>query len=93
VGPVWGEQSDAQSQKLLASAIDASMQILLQRKLHSITFPALSTGIFGFPKQLAASVFKKTLTQFLENAPDPLLVQICLYSAADYEIFQREFKK
>jgi len=43
VGPVWGEQSDAQSQKLLASAIDASMQILLQRKLHSITFPALST--------------------------------------------------
>jgi len=55
VGPVWhGGQSD--EEKLLAACYRNVLQIALQLNAQSIAFPAISTGIYGFPKQRAAEI-------------------------------------
>ena len=53
VGPVWGEGGEDAK---LAAAVNGSLQVADQLKLDSISFPAISTGIFGFPKEQAARV-------------------------------------
>jgi O-acetyl-ADP-ribose deacetylase (regulator of RNase III) len=53
VGPVWGEGDEDQK---LADAVAGSLEVADQLRVRSIAFPAISTGIFGFPKDLAARV-------------------------------------
>lgn len=87
VGPIWGTQSETQSQELLASAVKSCLELCVLYKLRSITFPALSTGVFGFPKDLAAKIMFQTIRLFLSNISSPIIVQICLYNRSDYDIF------
>jgi O-acetyl-ADP-ribose deacetylase (regulator of RNase III) len=97
VGPIWGLQSDDQSKKLLASAVRKSLQLILDNDLHSITFPAISTGVYGFPKALAAQIIIHEIIEFLESLArtsiDPLLIQICLFGDEDFMIFADELNK
>ena len=92
VGPVWADYSESQAKQLLYNAIEKSMVILEQKNLKSITFPAISTGIFGFPKIEAAIVMKQAILHFLQQAKKPYIVQICLFSPEDYDIFEQIFK-
>jgi len=66
VGPVWGEGDE---QARLASAIYGSLKLAETLGLDSIAFPALSTGIFGFPKPLAAQVILSTILDYLAHNP------------------------
>ena len=93
VGPIWGQYSPSQSQKLLADAVKYSLTVLEKAGLKSITFPALSTGIYGFPKELAAQTMINAIEKFVLNKSAPLFIQICLFSTADYTIFETEAKK
>jgi O-acetyl-ADP-ribose deacetylase len=54
VGPVWREDHD--EDRLLASCYRTSLEVAGQLKVKSIAFPAISTGIYGFPKQRAARI-------------------------------------
>ena len=54
VGPVWREDHD--EDRLLASCYRKSLEVADQLKAKSIAFPAISTGIYGFPKQRAARI-------------------------------------
>ena len=54
VGPVWREDHD--EDRLLASCYRKSLEVADQLKVKSIAFPAISTGIYGFPKQRAARI-------------------------------------
>ena len=56
VGPVWGGGAPEKLDALLASATTASLEIARERRLESIAFPAISSGIFGFPKHRCAEV-------------------------------------
>jgi O-acetyl-ADP-ribose deacetylase len=60
VGPVWGEGAEDAK---LSAAVTGSLRTADELGLKSIAFPAISTGIFGFPKELAA----KTITNAIEN--------------------------
>jgi len=53
VGPIWGEGDE---DRKLASAVGGSLEVADHLHLESIAFPAISTGIFGFPKERAARV-------------------------------------
>jgi O-acetyl-ADP-ribose deacetylase len=55
VGPVW-QGGDADEEQLLASCYRRSLEVASQLYVKSIAFPAISTGIYGFPRQRAAKI-------------------------------------
>ncbi len=86
VGPVWGEgDEDAK----LAAAIRGSLRRSEELGCTSIALPAISTGIFGFPKDRAARVIYQTLKTYLEEHSDtPLrLIRMVVYDAPTVQAF------
>ncbi len=73
VGPVWGEGDENEK---LRKAIIGSLTAAEGLKLSSIAFPAISTGIYGFPVERAASIFMRTFKDYFENHPASILVKI-----------------
>ncbi len=66
VGPVWhgGEHGE---QQLLADAYKNSLKLAAGHKLKSIAFPAISTGVYGYPKDEAAHIAVDTVREFLKE--------------------------
>jgi len=61
VGPVWG---DGDEDAKLADAVTGSLRAADELGLSSIAFPAISTGIFGFPKERAAKIIFKAIKEY-----------------------------
>jgi putative ATPase len=70
VGPVWRGNTPEKNDALLASATTAALEIARQRGLVSIAFPAISSGIFGFPKHRCAEVMIAAVIAWSEAHPD-----------------------
>lgn len=95
VGPVWGSGNEDEK---LAAAITGSLQTAEELGLSSIAFPAISTGIFGFPKKRAARIFYETFLEYLQEFPDSKLNDIRMvvydhpttqaFTAAWQEVFE-----
>jgi O-acetyl-ADP-ribose deacetylase (regulator of RNase III) len=68
VGPVW-YGSNADENRLLASAFRASLQLAAQHGCRSIALPALSTGAYGYPLDKAASAAINVAVEFLRQLP------------------------
>jgi O-acetyl-ADP-ribose deacetylase (regulator of RNase III) len=85
VGPIWGEgDEDAK----LATAVSGSLRLAARLGLASIAFPAISTGIFGFPKLRAAQVILTAMRAYLEGTPGSLkLVRLTLYDQPTLQAF------
>ena len=66
VGPVWNGGTQGEG-ALLKSCYQRSLEIAVQHDLRSIAFPAISTGIYGFPPQRAAQIAVLTVTEFIEK--------------------------
>jgi O-acetyl-ADP-ribose deacetylase (regulator of RNase III) len=86
VGPVWG---DGDEDAKLACAISGSLHLADELKLASIAFPAISTGIFGFPKERAADVMLTALQQYLEKPSGLRVVRLVLYDPATISAFEK----
>jgi O-acetyl-ADP-ribose deacetylase (regulator of RNase III) len=68
VGPVWRRrQLNGSQEKLLASCYRRSLEVADQLGIKSIAFPALCTGVYGFPKELAAKIAVAVSTSFAGN--------------------------
>ena len=87
VGPVWhgGTQNTA---KLLASCYRESLSLAAAQQLASIAFPCISTGIFGYPPDLAAEVAIAAVREFIRSPSSLREVIFCCYSASDLAIYQ-----
>ena len=86
VGPVWGSgDEDAK----LADAVTGSLELADRLDLSSISFPAISTGIFGFPKDQAAREMYTAMRKHFEQHPDSGLqrVRITLYDQPTLNTF------
>jgi O-acetyl-ADP-ribose deacetylase (regulator of RNase III) len=91
VGPL-GSDSDADD--LLASATHSSLALADRHNLRSIAFPAISTGVFGFPMEDCAEIMLGTVIEYLENAETHLeTVIICLYGEDAFEVFADELAR
>lgn len=92
VGPVWGETAD--DDKNLADAVTGSLQTADELKCESISMPAISTGIFGFPKDRAAGIIFKTIQTYFEQNPNSALKQarIILFDQPTIEVFLNIWK-
>ena len=88
VGPVWG--SGGEDQKL-AAAITGSLHLAEELGFTSIAFPAISTGIFGFPKQRAAGVIYQAVQDYFIDFPDSGLakVRLVVFDQAASQIFEK----
>ncbi|OFX08929.1 MAG: hypothetical protein A3J86_02370 [Anaerolinea sp. RIFOXYB12_FULL_60_12] len=68
VGPVWG---DGDEDAKLADAVTGSLRAADELGLSSIAFPAISTGIFGFPKERAARIIFQSIEKYFAENPNP----------------------
>ena len=86
VGPVWngGDQGEIE---LLASCYRRSLEVAADHSLASIAFPAISTGIYGFPIEPAANIAVSTVCQCTEQKSSISEVIFCCFSQSDYEIY------
>jgi O-acetyl-ADP-ribose deacetylase (regulator of RNase III) len=89
VGPVWGEGDEDVK---LASAVRGSLARADELGLASISFPAISTGIFGFPRDRAARVIFRAIREYFADVPASgvKIVRLALYDQETLDIFLRE---
>ena len=92
VGPIYrgGSKDEA---KLLQSAYRESLKLALKNNLQSISFPAISTGVYGYPIDEAAHLALQTCIEFAEANTGIKLIRHILFARRTYEIFSGEFKK
>jgi O-acetyl-ADP-ribose deacetylase (regulator of RNase III) len=90
VGPVWrgGEAGEA---ALLAAAYRACLGLARQRGFGSVAFPAISTGVFAFPKDLASAIAVGEVTAALESGPVPARVVFCCFGEVDRARYEAMF--
>lgn len=86
VGPVWG---DGDEDKKLSDAVTGSLSVADELKCKSISLPAISTGIFGFPKDRAAGIIFKTFEKyFIENTHSSIqTARLILFDEATIKVF------
>ena len=85
VGPRMGEGDE--DNKLLNATLN-SLKIAHKKSLQSVAFPAISTGIFGYPLDRCAEIMLKTTKKFLINNNIPKEVIFCLYDDTAYRAFE-----
>jgi len=94
VGPVWGG-GNAGEERLLAAAVQAALSIAHTSRLTTISFPAISAGIFGYPATRATAVIVAAAERFLVENPDSTLTQIrfCNIDPEMVTLFDLELSK
>jgi len=90
VGPRMGEGDENNK---LKSAVLSSLQIASEKGLRSISMPAISSGIFGFPKDRCAAILIKAVLQYLKEHPDTslALIEFCVLDDQTAGYFKKEF--
>ena len=79
VGPVWSG-GNADEDRLLARCYRRSLEVAVENDLKTIAFPAISTGIYGFPVDRAAHIAVHTVSSFLSVSPGIAEVIFCCFS-------------
>lgn len=92
VGPVW-RGGDAGEDALLASCYGRSLEVAVQNELHTIAFPAISTGVYGFPAARAASIAARTVASFLGEKPSISGIVFCCFSEDSAELHREAVRR
>jgi O-acetyl-ADP-ribose deacetylase (regulator of RNase III) len=85
VGPIWGR--DEPAAKLLASCYLNCLALADEQGLESVAFPAISTGVYGYPKDRAAEVASQAIADALGKTASIRSVQLVFFSQADHDTF------
>ncbi|MGE3538520.1 MAG: O-acetyl-ADP-ribose deacetylase [Candidatus Tectimicrobiota bacterium] len=86
VGPVWrgGQQQEA---VYLASAYHHSLRLAVAQQCHSVAFPSLSTGAYGYPVAQAAQTALRTVLDFVRQQRQPAQVRFVLFDQQTHAIY------
>jgi O-acetyl-ADP-ribose deacetylase (regulator of RNase III) len=89
VGPIWGSGDE---ENKLASAVRSALLLAAQNDIRTISLPAISSGIFGFPKRLCAQVLLAEVQRFLAQHPDTSVqeVNVVLLDQETADLFKDE---
>ncbi|MGC8667155.1 MAG: macro domain-containing protein [Chthonomonadales bacterium] len=92
VGPVWGSGDE---DRKLRSALENSLLRAHELGLQSVSIPAISSGIFGFPKDRCAEILLDAALDFIANHPDTSLreVRFCLYDEPTLTAFRKVWER
>lgn len=86
VGPIYG-QNQGNDPGLLENCYHNALTLAVEKNLTSIAFPAISTGVFGYPPDEAAAVASKTIENFLSTDRQLKEVRLVFFQARDAEVF------
>jgi O-acetyl-ADP-ribose deacetylase (regulator of RNase III) len=92
VGPVWKGGTRGES-ALLAACYESSLRLAAEKQLRSVAFPAISTGAYAYPLQLATEVAIASVRGFLTECGDFDEIIFCCYSGEDFATFKRALSK
>jgi len=85
VGPVWS--GGARDEKVkLANCYQNSLQLAVENGCKTVAFPNVSTGVYGYPKQEAAEIAMKTVSDFLSKHSEIEKVIFCCFDDENYQI-------
>lgn len=86
VGPVWngGERGEA---ALLANCYHNSLELALKHNIHTIAFPGISTGVYGYPKEEAATIAIKIMHEYELEFEE---IIACCFSQGDEQIYEEK---
>lgn len=87
VGPVWHGGNRGEPE-LLASCYRRCIKVAAQNGIHSLAFPGISTGVYGYPVERAARVAVATVRATVPAFPAIREVIFCCHSAADLAVYQ-----
>jgi O-acetyl-ADP-ribose deacetylase (regulator of RNase III) len=88
VGPVWnGGNNDERN--LLASCYRNCLTLAVENNCASIAFPNISTGIYGFPKELAADIAVREVRLFLKSDKSIKKLVFCCFDSINHAIYNR----
>jgi O-acetyl-ADP-ribose deacetylase (regulator of RNase III) len=88
VGPVWHGGSNNEA-SLLSNCYQRSMQLAHENNVHSIAFPAISCGVYGYPLEQAAAIAVHTVLEQAEKYPDITDVYFVCFNDAVYSVYQQ----
>ncbi len=86
VGPVWRGGDQGEEEKL-ASAYRRSLELAVSHDCHSVAFPSISTGAYGYPVARAARTALRTVIAFLEEQQRPELVRFVLFDQRTHDAY------
>ncbi|PLX14159.1 MAG: O-acetyl-ADP-ribose deacetylase [Marinilabiliales bacterium] len=89
VGPVWhgGEKNEPE---LLANCYKNSLQVALKNKVKTLAFPNISTGVYRFPKTMAAGIAIRTVNKFLKEQKKIKTVYFVCFDEENYDIYKEK---
>jgi O-acetyl-ADP-ribose deacetylase len=88
VGPIWRGGLRGES-TLLASCYQRALALAAERRLTSIAFPSISTGVYGYPIELAATIAVSTVRTFVREEYSFERVLFCCFTQQDLAVYQR----
>ena len=87
VGPIYGESNSNESE-LLVNAYHNSLKLAADKKLTSISFPSISTGVYSYPLQEASKIALETVVNFLRKNEQIKLVKFVLFDDRTFAAYQ-----
>ena len=90
-GPVWRNGGHGEAE-LLASCYRRSIELAAENRAKSIAFPAISTGVYGFPAEQAAQIAVSTVQGALEELAEPMEVVFCCFSQKSADLHQQQLR-
>jgi len=87
VGPVWRDGAHGEAE-LLASCYRRSLEVAAANDIRTLAFPSISTGIYGYPIEQAATLAVDTVSASLPAFPSIAEVTFCCFSARDLAVYE-----
>ena len=91
VGPIW-QGGNADEERLLANAYANSLALADAHGLRSIAFPAISTGVYGFPADRAAQIAVATVAGHVRTSPNIARVIFCCFSSGSAALHEEALR-
>ena len=93
VGPIWRGGSQGEPE-LLASCYMTSLRVAVEQGIRTVAFPSISTGVYGYPVDLAAQVAVEAVKTFLARFPDKIdRIVWVLFDDRTFRVYQKEIDR
>lgn len=91
VGPIWRGGNEGEPE-LLAACYESSLRLAAEHNIKSIAFPAISTGAYAYPLELATTTAVSTVKTFTDRTGGFEEVIFCCFSGEDFSVYERSLR-